>query len=104
MNMKIRGLKTKVILRKAIEPILPKEIVGLKKMGFVIPENKWLAEELKDYVTSWIKKDSVRESGLFNHGYIHRVLQDHLSYKTDNGRKLQALVSFFIWWEQFIDG
>lgn len=102
MNMKIRGLKTKYILRKAIEPVLPREIVGLKKMGFVIPENKWLAEELKDYVSSWLGRESKRDTGLFNWGYIDRVLEEHLNRRKDNGRKLQALVSFLIWWEKFI--
>ena len=90
------------ILRKAIVPILPKEIVGLKKMGFVIPENKWLAEELKGYVSSWLARDRVQGAGLFNQEYIDRVLREHMSYTRDNGRKLQALVSFMIWWDRFV--
>jgi asparagine synthase (glutamine-hydrolysing) len=102
MNLKVRGLQTKYILRKAIVPILPKEIVGLKKMGFVIPENRWLAEELREYVTGWLRNRVVRQSGLFNPEYVDQVLEEHVSHRKDHGRKLQALVSFSIWWDQYV--
>ena len=71
-------------------------------MGFVIPENRWLAEELKDYVTGWLQHGVIRDGGLFNPEYVDRVLDEHVGYRRDHGRKLQALVSFCIWWEQYV--
>jgi asparagine synthase (glutamine-hydrolysing) len=46
---KVRGLRKKVLLRKAAEPLLPRSIVSGKKRGFSIPAAAWLRGELEPF-------------------------------------------------------
>ena len=41
-RMKLRGLTTKYILRKAMAGVLPDEILRRRKMGFPVPIGAWL--------------------------------------------------------------
>ncbi len=44
-QLKLRGGQTKWILKQALAPLLPREIIGRKKKGFGMPIGRWLREE-----------------------------------------------------------
>ena len=46
---KVRGLQKKRLLRKAVEPLLPREVVHGRKRGFSIPAAAWLRGELAPF-------------------------------------------------------
>jgi asparagine synthase (glutamine-hydrolysing) len=43
-SLKFRHGTTKYILKKALEPVLPRDIIYRKKQGFGVPVGRWLAE------------------------------------------------------------
>jgi asparagine synthase (glutamine-hydrolysing) len=76
-NYKIRNGQTKYILKKALEPILPKEILYRSKKGFGIPIGKWFKEQK-------ITLAPISQKSLLQTEFIERKLQEHIGRKADN--------------------
>ena len=64
-RLKVRGLQKKVLLRKAVEPLLPREIIHGKKRGFSIPAAAWLRGELEPFARATLSADTLRRQGFF---------------------------------------
>ncbi|MEW6679587.1 MAG: asparagine synthase (glutamine-hydrolyzing), partial [bacterium] len=90
-DIKLKGNKSKYILKKAISNILPKEILGRGKMGFGVPLARWFRQELKDYIYKVLLSDKAKNRGYFNITEVKRLLDEHTSGKTNYGYPLWTL-------------
>ncbi|OGS49300.1 MAG: hypothetical protein A3J79_00330 [Elusimicrobia bacterium RIFOXYB2_FULL_62_6] len=95
--MKIKGLTTKHIMRKALGAYLPEEILKMPKKGFVMPTPFWLKDSLRDFAGDAISAARTHSPGLFDYDFAEKLLEEHRSGRRDNARKLTCLVSLFIW-------
>ncbi|MFA4818127.1 MAG: asparagine synthase (glutamine-hydrolyzing) [Parcubacteria group bacterium] len=102
LNLKLRGLTTKFILKKLMEDKLPKEIVQRKKKGFGVPLAEWLADDLEPLITELFSEKKINEQGLFNYQYINKLLDDHFSRRTDNRKLIWTLAVFQMWQEKWL--
>ncbi|HLP62809.1 MAG TPA: asparagine synthase (glutamine-hydrolyzing) [Candidatus Deferrimicrobium sp.] len=100
-SFKVRGPITKWFFKKAMEGILPNEIIYRQKEGFSIPIKTWLRTELKDLMLEYLSEKRVKELGLFNYAYIKQMIEEHLSGKRDHAHRLWALINFNLWRERF---
>jgi asparagine synthase (glutamine-hydrolysing) len=100
---KVRGLRKKVLLRKAVEPLLPREIVRGKKRGFSIPAAAWLRGELEPFARDVLCADTVRRQGFFDREVVTRLLDDHVAGKEDRSRQLWGLLAFTLWHERHVE-
>ncbi len=100
-HFKVRGPVTKWFFKKAMEGILPDEIIYRRKEGFSIPIKNWLRTELKDLMMEYLSERRVKESGFFNYVYIKKMKEEHLSGKRDHTHRLWALINFNLWQERF---
>ena len=64
-HLKVRGFTMKYILKKAVKPWLPAEILNRKKRGFGAPMGAWLRRDLKMLVHDTLSEQEVRKRGLF---------------------------------------
>jgi len=101
-SYKIRGINRKYLMKMMMKDILPKEIIHKEKQGFTIPMKNWMRSELKDFVVNKLSKDNLKEIGLFNQSYIDKVLEEHMSKRKDNQRHIWSLMSFVMWYENYI--
>src|SRR5262249_14448542 len=62
---KVRGLSKKRLLRKAVEPLLPPEVVHGRKRGFSIPAAAWLRGELEPFARETLSPETLRRQGYF---------------------------------------
>ena len=100
-TMKFAGGKTKAMLLKAVENILPKEIVQRKdKMGFPTPFNLWMKGPLKEFVLDIMTSQAAKERGLFKTADIDKMINNNDSF----GRELWGALNLEVWHRQFIDG
>jgi len=67
---KYRNGVKKYILKEIVYKYIPKEIMERKKMGFGIPVEKWLQNELKDLVKEYLSDQSLDKHGLFRKEYV----------------------------------
>ena len=91
--MKFAGGKTKYMLIKALEDIVPKKIIQRKdKMGFPVPLNQWISGPLKDYCMDLLTDQTARNRGLlktdviekqiYNEGKFSRELWGTLNFRS----------------------
>lgn len=100
---KINGDQGKYILKKALEGILPPEIVYRKKMGFPVPLSGWFRGELKERVYEVLLGKRSVERRIFKPEEIRKLLDCHASGKQNLSGHIWILIVFEIWCRIFID-
>jgi asparagine synthase (glutamine-hydrolysing) len=102
-HLKLRGRTTKYILKKAVEGLVPGEIIRRKKHGFGVPVGRWFRTDLKDYAREMLLNPLALRRGYFKEEGLRRLLDEHQSGKRDHGHRLWALLTLEMWHRVFID-
>ena len=102
-HLKLHGLSTKYIFRKAMSKLLPREIIYRKKQGFSIPMKNWLREDLKDMMIDTLSKRRIEEKGYVKYEYINKLMSQHLEKKRNNAHQLWSLMVFEMWHDMYIN-
>ena len=100
---RVRGLRKKVLLRKAVAPLLPERIVRGKKRGFSIPAAAWLRAELEPFARDTLSGDTLRRQGYFRPEAVERLIDRHVAGQEDLSRQLWGLLAFTLWHEHHVD-
>jgi asparagine synthase (glutamine-hydrolysing) len=103
-RQKVRGLSKKRLLRKAVEPLLPREVVHGRKRGFSIPAAAWLRGELEPFARETLSPEAIRRQGYLQPEAVTRVLDDHVAGREDLSRQLWGLLAFTLWHERHVEG
>ena len=101
MEHKVHGGGTKHLLRKILYRHVPRELIDRPKMGFGIPLNRWLRNELRPLLDEYLGEDRVRREGFLRPEGVERVVREHLSGRRDHQYRLWALLVFAMWVERF---
>ena len=94
---KVRGLSKKVLLRKAVAPLVPREVVHGRKRGFSIPAAAWLRGELEPFCREVLGAERLRSQGYFDPATVGRLIDEHVARREDHSRQLWGLMSFSLW-------
>lgn len=97
VSWKCRSFTTKVLLKQAAEPYLPKRIVRRRKAGFMMPLASWLRGELRDLVEAHCSEARLKETGLFNAAFVRSMLEDHFTKRRDYRKMIWTLLAFQCW-------
>ncbi len=103
-KVKMHRGRTKELLRAALAPYLPPAILRKPKKGFGPPSAAWLRGPLSGVLREIFTRKRVEEQGIFQWPEVRLLLAEHQSRRADHGRNLWALLSFQIWYENFILG
>jgi asparagine synthase (glutamine-hydrolysing) len=103
-NLKVRGFKTKYILKKAVEKWLPHEIVFRQKRGFTVPIASWLRNELRPLVSETLEAGKLKRQGLFNSDYVQQLIREHSAAQADHRKALWTLLCFQLWYDRWGTG
>ncbi|HEY0100941.1 MAG TPA: asparagine synthase (glutamine-hydrolyzing) [Pyrinomonadaceae bacterium] len=103
VNLKLRGLKRKYILKRAAESLLPKEVVWRKKAGFGAPIRSWLRGALRPLVEDLLAEETVRRRGLFRPEEVRRIIDANLSGREDYNLQVFQLLTLELWQRTFMD-
>jgi asparagine synthase (glutamine-hydrolysing) len=101
---KVRSLQKKRLLRKAVEPLLPREVIHGRKRGFSIPAAAWLRGELEPFARETLAPETLRRQGFLDPAAVTRLLDEHVAGRRDNSRQLWGLLSFTLWHERHVEG
>ena len=102
-RLKVRGLRKKVLLRKAAAPLLPRRIVYGRKRGFSIPAAAWLRGELESFARDVLAPDRLRRQGFFRPEPVERLIDSHVAGEEDLSRQLWGLLAFTLWHEHHVE-
>ncbi len=96
------GAEPKGLLKRAMEPYLPRELLYRPKMGFAVPIDRWVVEELGERVADVLLGGRLGARGLFKQDALEQLLQRHRSGERQ-GYRIWALVMLELWFRQWID-
>jgi len=102
-NYKLRGRKTKYILKRAIEDSLPSFVTRRGKKGFGVPVAEWLKGKLRPLARDLLSPDRVRRAGVFNPEYVTRLQDEHERGVANHRKLLWTLLMFELWHESFVE-
>jgi asparagine synthase (glutamine-hydrolysing) len=97
---KVRWLSKKRLLRKAAEPLLPREVMEGRKQGFGIPAASWLRGDLEPFMREVLSQDNLRRQGYFRPDVVSRLIDDHVARRANYSRHLWTLMVFGLWAER----
>jgi len=102
MDLKLKGLTTKYLLKKVAAKYLPARIVNRKKKGFAMPIARWFRKELRGPLTDYLSPRRLSAEGYFNPAYVEGLVREHLEGKANHYKKLWTLLVFELWREKWL--
>ncbi|MBN2143135.1 MAG: asparagine synthase (glutamine-hydrolyzing) [Candidatus Aureabacteria bacterium] len=101
-SSKMKGLKTKSILRKALSMhrFLPENIIHRGKQGYSLPIKNWLREELRPFMQDLLSNSPLILEN-FNQETVQTLIQEHLAKKHNHNHILWALINAALWYKRF---
>jgi asparagine synthase (glutamine-hydrolysing) len=101
--MKLKGGETKWIYKRAVEPLLGRDLTWRRKQMFTVPVGEWFRQRLAGYCRAMLLDGRLEARGLFDAGAVAAMLADHVAGTANHTRMLRALVSLEIWFRLFVD-
>lgn len=102
LEYKLKGSKGKYILKKAMEPFLPKNILHRPKKGFGIPIAQWLKGRLNPLMHEMLAPKRLREQGLFDAEFVQTLIKEHENGAASHHKQLWTLLVFQLWTDNFL--
>jgi len=101
VSYKLKGVRTKHILKEALRRRLPAEILNRKKSGFPVPYTTWLSRELRQSVAEVLLDSKTIARGYFNRTVLENVLSssENLCYS----KELFSLMTLELWHRTFLE-
>ena len=100
-GMKVRGFAKKRLLRKALAPLLPREIVHGRKQGFSIPIAAWLRGPLEPFAREVLAPSAVARQGLLDPAAVTPLLDRHCAGREDLSRQIWGLMALTLWFDRY---
>jgi asparagine synthase (glutamine-hydrolysing) len=102
-HWKVRGDEPKYLLKKAVEGIIPNDIIYRKKMGFGAPMSDWLRGDFGRMVHSAIRSSNLMRRGIFNLEYIDNLFSWHQSGRVNCSIYIWSLYNCTAWYDFWVD-
>jgi len=93
-SLKVRGQEGKYLLKRTMEPYLPREIMYRPKMGFAVPLDRWFRGPLRQRLSESILGPRLEATGVFNPRYLKHLVDAHVAGTRDYSSPLWTLLMF----------
>jgi asparagine synthase (glutamine-hydrolysing) len=100
-RQKVRGLAKKRLLRLALAPLLPKQVLRGPKQGFSIPVSAWLRGPLQAFAREVLSAETLSRQGWLDPAVVTALLDAHCSGREDLSRQLWGLIAFTLWFDRY---
>ena len=100
-NYKIKNFTQKYILKKALENLLPRDIIYRPKMPFSSPLRSWVKKGLKELVDEYLSENRLKKQVFFNYKGVRELIEEDRKGIRDNAHVIYGLLTMQIWMETF---
>jgi asparagine synthase (glutamine-hydrolysing) len=102
-DFKLRGGRTKHILKVAAAPLLGAEFINRRKMGFDVPLAGWLrAEPLASWAEDAVLQSQLMRRDLFDAAFVRQLFRQHRAGVRDHGHRIWNLVNCCTWYDRWV--
>ena len=98
---RVRGLRTKWILREAARKLLPRRILERPKVGFRVPVNEWFRGPMRDFVSDHLLSKGSLTRRYYDPPVLDRVVSEHLQGRQNHEKLLWTLLNLEIWHRRY---
>jgi len=102
LDLKLRGLKSKFLFKRALRGLLPDAILRRPKKGFGIPVAEWFRGPLREQVLAVLSPERIARKGFFEPAAVGTLVRDHLEGRRDNRKQLWTLFAFELWHDGYV--
>lgn len=102
-SLKVRRGQRKWVLKQAMAPFLPAEVIQRPKTGFGAPLRRWLRNELRPLVAEVLSEASLERRGLFDPAAVRRLIEAHDAGRVDAAYTVLSLLCIELWCRAFLD-
>ncbi len=102
-SLKFKNGRGKYLLKKLLARYVPAHFFERPKMGFTVPINRWLHNELKDLLLDNLSSERLKREGLFNQALVEKKLREHLSGQFNHYLCLWPLLMWEMWRERWLN-
>jgi asparagine synthase (glutamine-hydrolysing) len=100
LALKLRGGEGKYVFKKALEPLVPHELLYRPKMGFSVPLARWFRGPLRQRLRDALTSSALADAGVFDMGYLATLVDQHQAGIRDHSAALWSLLMFESFWRQ----
>lgn len=101
-HIKIRGFNLRAVQKNALRGRIPDYVFKRRKRGFGAPVGAWIRGALRVLVRDLLSRERLQRQGLFDSVIVNRMLNDHDAKREDHADQILALLSFQIWYDQYV--
>jgi len=102
-SLKLKGRTKKYIFKKALQGLVPKEILNRPKMGFGVPLDRWFRSDLRDFAYETLLSPRARSRGYFRMDLVKQLLDEHCNGHANHQYLLWNLLMLELWHRTYID-
>jgi asparagine synthase (glutamine-hydrolysing) len=102
-DLKLRGRNRKWVFKKAMEGLLPNDVIWRPKAGFGAPVRAWVEGPMQPLIDELLSPETIRSRGQLDPAAVARIRADNRSGQADNALRIWALLVLELWQRQFID-
>ena len=107
LDLRLKGLETKYIVKKAFKDMLPETIIYKKKQGFAIPRDEWFVSDFQSDIKDILLDKRSLERGYFKEKQLKNILNNYFlgktSYYSGSSSLITSLLTLELWHRIFID-
>jgi asparagine synthase (glutamine-hydrolysing) len=103
VDRKIEGVTGKAVLKRALEKVLPKEVLYTRKRGFGAPIREWFRGETSQMLVSRLMNSPLRRRNFFDYSFIAGLVEEHQRGARDWSFHLWCLLNLSLWYERWIE-
>ncbi len=102
-QLKVRGLSSKILLKRLAERYLPRDVVYRRKVGFTVPLTRWFVGPWRGLINDVLLSDRCLDRGYYDADVVRGVVLDHVQGRVDREQGIWLLLALEIWHRLFVD-
>jgi asparagine synthase (glutamine-hydrolysing) len=102
-ELKVKGTTGKYVLKRALESVLPRDLLYSAKRGFGAPVREWFRGKEGEDLIERLMNSPIRKRNFFDYDYIARLVDEHRRDTRDWSFHLWALLNVSLWYERWIE-
>jgi asparagine synthase (glutamine-hydrolysing) len=102
-SLKYRRGVTKYILKRALDGVIPDDVIYRQKVGFGVPINRWMLGPLERFVREAFGRSALRRRDILDFDYVERLLEMHRRGRVDYSFRIWSLLNLVLWYDRWID-
>ena len=103
LHWKQRGRVGKWVLRRAMEPYLPREVLFREKTGFGAPLRHWLRGDLQPLVEEILSERALAARGVFDPAAVRELVRQNAERRVDATYTIFSMICLELWCRMFVD-